>query len=614
MNAIKYFLFGSPIPTHAQKDFRLNKIRALAAFSPDALSSIAYANQEIYIALVVAGSSGLALSFPIGLAITALLVLVALSYYQTIQGYPSGGGSYGVARENLGEIPGLAAGAALLVGYTLTAAVSLTAGVAAIASSFPFLWKFQVPLALFFLLIITMINLRGIQETGTAMAVPVYLFLVSYLLMLAYGIGRALFQSNFVHQNTVIPLASENLTPLLILEAFSAGCTALTGIEAISNGVPVFKKPEVKNAGQTLLVMALLMAILFTASIGLTQYLSVIPSGKETILSALAHRILGSGFGYLLIQISSTLILIVAANTSFAGFPRLAAILANDGFMPHPLTQLGDRLVYNNGILTLASATGILILLFRGDSHALVPLFAVGVFLAFTLSQTGMVFHWWRIRGKHWGIKIAINSIGALATGCATVIIGVTKFNEGAWISILLIPVIMATFLKIRGYYQATAMQMAITPLQSIDSPISSGTMRIVLPVSGIHAGIVEAAKVARQISGNIRAVYVEIEPGSGSEMEKKWEAFFPDIPLAVVPSPYRSIVTPLLNYLDQYDQACADEQLAAIILPELIPAKRWHQMLHNQSANLIKSSLLYRRRTLGFQRVIIDVPYHLDR
>jgi amino acid transporter len=616
MDSIKHFLFGSPIPTFTQKEYRLNKIRALAAFSPDALSSIAYANQEIYLALVVAGSSGLALSFPIGLAITGLLVLVALSYFQTIQGYPSGGGSYVVARENLGEIPGLAAGAALLIGYTLTAAVSLTSGVAAIASSFPVLWRFQTPLALFFLLVITMINLRGIQESGTAMAVPVYLFLVSYLLMLAYGIVDALLNHSFAQQPVAFLPATTELTPILILEAFSAGCTALTGIEAISNGVPVFKKPEVKNAGKTLLIMALLMALLFTGSIGLTQYLNVVPLGMETILSALAHRILGNGFGYLLIQISSTLILIVAANTSFAGFPRLAAILANDNFMPRPLTQLGDRLVYNNGILSLAGATGLLIILFQGDSHALVPLFAVGVFLAFTLSQSGMVVHWWRTRGKSWGLKIAINLIGALATGCATLIIGVTKFNEGAWISILLIPLIMQAFIKIREQYRVTAQQLAILPAQSTTAanPIRPSKMRIVIPVSNVHAGVIEAVKVARQISNNIHAVYVEIEPGSGPAMKKKWNEYYPQIPLTVVPSPYRSIITPILDFLDQIDEKSADGQQAALILTELIPAKRWHHLLHNQSARLIKSSLLYRRRTLGFQRVIIDIPYHLEK
>jgi len=614
MNVIKHFLIGSPIPTKELMENRLNKARALAAFSPDALSSIAYANQEIFLALVVAGSSGLSLSLPIGLAITGLLVLVALSYFQTIQGYPSGGGSYIVARENLGITPGLAAAASLLVDYTLTAAVSLTAGVAAIASSFPILWDYQTPLALFFLLIITLINLRGIRETGTAMAVPVYLFLVTYLLMLAYGLMRAIFTDGFVMELSAPP-ASKPLTTLLVLEAFSAGCTALTGIEAISNGVPVFEKPEVRNAGKTLLIMAFLMALLFVGSIGLTQFLNVLPEGQETILSALAHRILGNGFGYLLIQISSTLILIVAANTSFAGFPRLASILASDGFLPKPLTQLGDRLVYSYGIVTLSALTGLLIILFKGDSHALVPLFAVGVFMSFTLSQSGMVIHWWKARGKNWRLKSTINGIGAIATGCATLIIGSTKFLKGAWISILLIPIIMFIFFKIRDHYQNTAAQLSLLQIkpnkQNLD-PVPS-SLRIILPISSLHIGIVEAVKIARQISGNIRAVYIEIDPDSGIEVEKKWKGLYPDIPLAVVPSPYRSIVTPLLNFLDEYDQACADGQLAAVILPELIPAKRWHHLLHNQSARLIKSSLLYRRRTLGYQRVIIDVPYHLN-
>ncbi|BBB47108.1 APC family permease [Pelolinea submarina] len=614
MNMIKHFFIGSPIPTLEQKENRLNKVRALAAFSPDALSSIAYANQEIFLALVVAGSSGLSLSFPIGLAITGLLVLVALSYFQTIQGYPSGGGSYIVARENLGITPGLAAAASLLVDYTLTAAVSLTAGVAAIASSFPILWEYQTPLALFFLLVITIINLRGIRETGTAMAVPVYLFLVTYLLMLAYGVIQALLTDGFVTEFNTLP-ASKPLSTLLILEAFSAGCTALTGIEAISNGVPVFEKPEVKNAGKTLLIMAFLMALLFVGSIGLTQFLNVLPEGQETILSALAHRILGNGFGYILIQISSTLILVVAANTSFAGFPRLAAILASDGFLPKPLTQLGDRLVYSYGIVTLSALTGLLIILFKGDSHALVPLFAVGVFVSFTLSQSGMVLHWWKTRGKNWKLKLTVNGIGAIATGCATLVIGSTKFLKGAWISILLIPLIVHMFYKVRDHYQSTAAQLSLSRInQKRKKEIQSfSSLRVVLPISSLHIGIVEAVKIAKQISDNIQAVYIEIEPDSGIEVKEKWEKYFQEIPLVILPSPYRSIISPLLDYLDKYDRESADNQLAAVILPELIPAKRWHQILHNQSARLIKSSLLYRRRNLGFQRVIIDVPYHLN-
>ena len=615
MNIIKHFVIGSPIPTQNQIGFRLNKTRALAAFSPDALSSIAYANQEIFLALVVAGSSGLSMSFPIGVAITGLLVLVALSYYQTIQGYPSGGGSYIVARENLGIYAGLAAAAALLVGYTLTAAVSLTSGVAAIASSFPVLWEYQTLLALGFLVIITLINLRGIQDTGTLMAIPVYLFLVTYLLMLGYGFLRVLFQDSFTFPPANLP-ESQPLSMILLLEAFSAGCTALTGIEAISNGVPVFEKPEVKNAGRTLLIMALLMAILFIGSIGLTQCLKVIPSAQETILSALTHRILGSGIGYLLVQISSTLILVIAANTSFAGFPRLVAILAKDGFLPHQLTQLGDRLVYSNGIITLSLATGALIILFHGDSHALVPLFAVGVFLAFTLSQSGMVIHWWRVRGNAWQVKFAINCVGAIPTGFATLVIGTSKFLEGAWISILLIPIIMIIFFKIRGHYQNISNQLSLSQLkldaQQLGKPGSNA--RVVLPISGVHQGVLEAVRIAKIMSKNIQAVFIEIEPGSGKAVIDKWNGLFPDIPLKIIPSPYRSIISPLLDFLDEYDKVSSDGQLAMVILPEFITAKWWHNLLHNQTARLIKSTLLYRRRNLGYQRVIIDVPYHLDK
>ncbi len=357
------------------------------------------------------------------------------------------------------------------------------------------------------------------------------------------------------------------------------------------------------------------MALLFVGSIGLTQFLNVLPEGQETILSALAHRILGNGFGYILIQISSTLILVVAANTSFAGFPRLAAILASDGFLPKPLTQLGDRLVYSYGIVTLSALTGLLIILFKGDSHALVPLFAVGVFVSFTLSQSGMVLHWWKTRGKNWKLKLTVNGIGAIATGCATLVIGSTKFLKGAWISILLIPLIVHMFYKVRDHYQSTAAQLSLSRInQKRKKEIQSfSSLRVVLPISSLHIGIVEAVKIAKQISDNIQAVYIEIEPDSGIEVKEKWEKYFQEIPLVILPSPYRSIISPLLDYLDKYDRESADNQLAAVILPELIPAKRWHQILHNQSARLIKSSLLYRRRNLGFQRVIIDVPYHLN-
>jgi amino acid transporter len=611
LSRIKYLMIGSPLPTQQLADERLNKIRALAAFSPDALSSIAYANQEIYLGLVVAGSAGLSLGWPIGLAIAGLLTLVALSYFQTIQGYPSGGGSYIVALENLGTLPGVVAAAALLIGYLLTAAVSLTAGVAAIASAFPELWPYRISLSLLLLLVITMINLRGTQEAGTLMAIPVYTFLFTYLSMLAYGVMRALVDGPGSLSITAPP-ASQPLTTFLVLHTFSAGCTALTGIEAISNGVPAFRPPEVKNAGQTLMVMALLMALLFVGSVGLTQFLAVVAGPQETILSALARQLLGSGPAYLVIQASTMLILAVAANTSFAGFPRLAAILARDGFLPRQLTSLGDRLVFNNGILLLAAATGALIVIFGGDTHALIPLFAVGVFLAFTLSQAGMVVHWWRERGRGWRLKVTINGIGTLTTGMVVIVIGVSKFVEGAWITVLLIPTLVAGFLQIRAYYREVAQQLSLRGLPPSLQPFPPP--RLVIPISGVHRGVVDAINFAHSISNHVTAVYVELEPGAGQHVCQKWEQWWPDVPLIVVSSPYRSIVGTLLDFLDETDRQHNDGRLAVVVLPEFVPAKWWQGLFHNQTAWLIKAALLYRRRYHGFQRVIIDIPYHLRR
>jgi amino acid transporter len=606
---LKDLLIGTPLPTRQLHEKKLNKIRALAAFSPDALSSIAYANQEIYLGLLVAGSAGLGLAWPIGLAITGLLVVVALSYYQTIHAYPSGGGSYIVSRENLGTLPGLVAGAALLIDYLLTAAVSLTAGVEAIASAIPDLWPYRVTIALSLLVIITLANLRGLRETGTFMSIPVYLFLLTYLPMLAYGLFKLL-TNGAVSLEGNVPSPSEPVTRFLILHTFATGCTALTGIEAISNGVPAFQSPETKNAGKTLIVMAILMAILFVGSIGLTQFLGVVANSQETILSALARRLLGNGLAYFVIQASTMLILAVAANTSFAGFPRLAAILAKDGFLPRPFTNLGDRLVFANGIVSLAAATGVLIVFFNGDSHSLIPLFAVGVFLAFTLSQAGMVVHWWRDRGKGSIFKLLANGIGALATLVTLIIVGYSKFLEGAWITVFLIPALVVMFLRIRAHYREVGRELTLHGLPPSLRP--APTPRVVIPISGVHRGIVEAVDFALAITRDVTAVYVELEPGEASAVQKKWKLWWPDIPLVVVPSPYRSIIQPLVDFLDRTDTEHNDGQLATLLLPEFVPAKWWQSLLHNQTAWLLKAALLYRRRERGFQRVIIDIPYHL--
>ncbi len=609
LNRLKHLIIGDPLPSQALAEKRLNKIRALATFSPDALSSIAYANQEIYLGLVVAGAAGLRLAWPIGLAITALLVIVAISYLQTIHAYPSGGDSYVVARDNLGKTAGLIAAAALLIDYLLTAAVSLTAGVEALASAYPVLWSHRITLALSILLVLTLANLRGLRESGSLMAIPVYLFLFTYLPLLAYGVFQLLVNGPS-DLSAVAPAATRPITLILILHAFATGCTALTGVEAISNGVPAFKPPESKNAGQTMIVMAVLMALLFAGSIGLTQSLAVVAQPNETILSALAHTLLGDSFAYYAIQLSTLLILAVAANTSFAGFPRLAAILASDGYLPRQLTNLGDRLVYANGIVALSLATAVLIVVFHGDSHALVPLFAVGVFLAYTLSQIGMVVHWKRESNTGWRIKALINGFGGLITAITLTIVAYSKFLEGAWITVLLILAIVIGFEKIKRHYREVGAQLSLRGLPPSLRPYPPP--RVVVPISGVHRGIVDAIDFARSISNRVTGLYIEIEPGSGERVRKEWELWFPDIPLEVRPSPYRSIIGPLLNFLDETDLKHNDGQLATVVLPEFIPAKWWHSLLHNQTSWLIKTVLLYRRRTLGFQRVIIDVPYHL--
>jgi len=606
---LKDLVIGPALPTKMESQRQLNIFRGLPAFSPDALASIAYANQEIYLGLVVAGSAGLAYAWPIGLGITGLLVMVALSYFQTIHGYPMGGGSYTVARSNLGELPGLLAAAALLVDYLLNAAVSLTAGVEAIASAFPQLWPYRIAMALGLLLVLTLVNLRGLQEAGAFMAVPVYLFLGAYLPMLAYGLIR-LFLEGPTPLATVAPAPVQPVTLFLILHTFSTGSTALTGVEAISNGVPAFKSPQVRNAGRTLIIMATLMAILFAGSIGLTQFLGVVARPEETILSALARRLFDDNFLYFLIQFVTLGILTVAANTSFAGFPRLVAILARDGYLPRQLSSLGDRLAFTNGIILLSGFTAALILVFAGDTHALIPLFAIGAFLAFTLSQAGMVIHWWKEAGKNWILKSFINGMGALATLTTLIVVITSKFLHGAWITVLLIPIIVATFLKISRHYKAVRRELSLRGLPPSLRPL--GALRVVIPISGVHRGMVGAVNFAKTISRDITGVYVELEPGAGSKAQEEWDSLWPDIPFVIVPSPYRSIVAPLLKYLDDTDTEHNDGQLATVVMPEFVPGKWWEAILHNQTAWMLKTALLYHRREYGKERVVIDVPFHL--
>lgn len=608
---LRDWLIGPPLPTQRVADERLSKRQALAAFSPDALASIAYANQEIFLGLVVAGAAGLAWSWPIALSITAVLVIVGLSYYQTIQAYPQGGGSYTVARENLGTTTGLIAAAALMIDYLLNAAVSATAGIAALTSALPVLAPYRVGLALLLLAIITVLNLRGVRESGKALTFPVYGFVGTYLLLIVVGLVRMRLEpaGNLA---IVAPPPTQALTLMVIWHAFAAGCTALTGVEAISNGVPAFRPPEARQAGITLLVMVGLMGILFSGTVGLTQYFAVIPTAHETILSALARRLFGNGVAYYLVQVVTLAMLAIATNTSFAGFPRLTSILAQDGYLPRQLTFLGDRLVYSNGILMLSMLSMALVVLFDGDTHALVPLFAVGAFMAFTLSQAGMVRHWWRARQRGWWASLLMNAAGMFMTGAALFLVIVAKFVHGAWIVLFLIPLQVLMFRTIKAHYIEIGRELTLHGLPPDIRPLP--VPRIVIPISGVHRGVIEAVRYARAISNKVTVVYVEVMPGGAEKVRRAWEQWEPDIPLVVLPSPYRSTLGPFLEFLDRTDAEHNDGQLATVLLPEFIPARWWQMPLHNQTAWLFKMALLYRRRRYGRGRAIIDVPFFLRR
>lgn len=611
MAGLREILIGPPIPSKRLTQERLSNFRALAALAPDALSSIAYANQEIFLGLVVAGSAGLDYSWHVALAIALLLAILALSYTQTIIAYPSGGGSYTVARENLGARIGLVAAAALMTDYVLNVAVSVTAGVGAAASAFPGLWPHRTILSLAILLVITLTNLRGLRESGTVMTVPVYLFLGAYLLMILVGGVRGALEGPGSYA-LAAPAPVAPLTLFLILHAFSAGCTALTGVESISNGVPIFTAPESKHANQTMVAMAALMAALFLGTSGLAHHFAVVAGPEETILSALARRVWGPGPLYLLTQGSTLLVLTLAANTSFVGFPRLASVVARDGYLPRQLAYLGDRLVYSNSILLLTGLAGVLVVAFQGDTHALIPLFAVGAFLAFTLSQGGMVVHWWRQRGRLWRLKAGLNALGTLTTGLTLLVIGFSKFLDGAWIVLLLIPLLIVGFRKVHDHYAGIAAELTLRGLPPSLRPLPEP--RVVLPISGLHRGVIQALRYALSISKRVTAVFVEIEPGSAVGMSQKWEAWGlnQSAQLVIVPSPYRSVVGPFLEFLNQTDAEHNDGQLATVLLPEFVPAHWWEGLLHNQTAWLLKLALLYRRRSFGKIRAIIDVPLFL--
>jgi len=554
---------------------------------------------------VLAGAAAAHLTVPIALSITALLVIVAISYQQTIYAYPSGGGSYIVARANLGTVPGLIAAAALLVDYVLTVSVSVAAGVAAITSAFPELSTHKVAIGVLCVAGIAMANIRGVRESGRIFAVPTYVFIVSFGLLVAVGAYRLL--TGTLPPAAPAPVApTEALTWFLVLRAFSSGCTAMTGTEAISNGIPAFRQPESRNAAITLGVMALILGTLFVGITVLASALGILPAESETVVSQIARRLFGTGLFYYLIQASTALILVLAANTSFADFPRLASLLARDRFVPRQFASLGERLVFSNGILVLAGFAALLIVIFGGDTHALIPLYAVGVFISFTLSQAGMVRHWWAESGSGWRYRLVINGVGAVTTGVVAVVIAVTKFTHGAWIVVLVIPILVASFLAMRRHYEDVALGLS---LEGFDSPPEFQHTVLVL-IGDVHRGVVRAIQYARTLAPTaaVRAVYVETDPAQTARLEEKWARWGLGVPLVVLTSPYRSLLRPLLDYVDHI-QSRGDDQMVTVVLPEFLPRRWWQHILHNQTALLVKGALLFRRNL-----VVADVPYLLKR
>ncbi len=607
--SLRRLLLGDPLASSQLIHEKISKVKALAVFSSDALSSVAYATEEILLVLAAAGSAFLDLSLPVSLAIATLLIIVGISYFQTIHAYPKGGGAYIVSKDNLGTMFALIAGSSLLIDYTLTVAVSISAGVAAITSMLPTLLPWRTLIAVAAVGVITVINLRGLRESATFFSVPTYLFIAGILAMLIYGLFQWVTTGSLPQVEVIDPIHSEGLmgtlTAFLILRAFSAGCTALTGIEAISDGVPAFRPPEADNAGKTLLVMIALLSTMFLGITFLANQVGAAPSHAETVLSQIGRGLFGRGPLYVSVQIATALILLLAANTAYSDFPRLSFFMARDGFMPRQMGNLGDRLVYSNGITLLGVLASLLIFLFQGDTHSLIPLYAVGVFISFTLSQAGMVRRWFRIRTKGWQRNALINAVGGTVTLIVFLIILVTRFLSGAWIVILLIVIFSSILLRIHAHYRQMAQALS---LEAYASPSRPHNPVVIIPIGGVHRGVLKALEFARSLSPDVTAVHVETSNEEGERVRKKWEQWGDGVRLISLKSPYRSIAGPLIQYLNQVREEMQRDDVITVVLPQFVPANWWENLLHGQSAWLIRLALLFRE-----DYIVIDVPYHIS-
>ena len=614
--SLRRLVFGSPLASWREIHERLPKVLALPIFASDALSSVAYATEEILLILIVVGVAAVrspAVVF-ISMAIATLLAIVATSYRQTIRAYPSGGGAYIVAKDNLGDYAGLAAGSALTIDYTLTVAVSIASGVAAIISAFPHLASYRVEMCLGFIALVAVGNLRGARESGLMFALPTYIFIGSAFTLIAVGLYREITGGFTVASAHAVHGAIPPISAFLILRAFSGGCAAMTGTEAISNAVQAFRPPEARNASTTLAWMAAILGVMFVGISYLAWTGHVVPMhqtidgvatpGYQTVLSQIARGVFGTSWFYYLLQAATAGILILAANTSFAGFPRLASIMARDRFLPRQLYNVGDRLVFSNGIILLALMAALLVVVFKGDTHLLIPLYAVGVFLSFTLSQAGMVKHAAKLKERAWQRGAAVSAVGAVVTGIVTLVIAVTKFTGGAWIVVLLIPSFVWIFHKIHQHYIVLGNQLRLTPEDKF-VPVNN-TVLVLTP--SVHKGVLRALEYARTLGDDVRAIHVETDPVDTAIMEQRWEQWGGGIPLIILESPYRSLLGPLLEYIEEVKKE-RKNYMITVVVPEFVPSKWWHKVLHNQSGMLLKLALLFRRDI-----ITTNVRYYLDK
>jgi amino acid transporter len=612
LTRVKRLLVGRPLATERLEHERLNKKTALAVLSSDAISSVAYATEQILFVLAILGTAALSYVVPISLVIVGLLVLVGLSYRQTIFAYPNGGGSYTVASENLGPMPGLIAAAALLTDYIMTVAVSISSGVAAITSAYPALASRTVTICSLAILLLMFVNLRGVRESGAAFSVPTYAFIFMMLGLIvvgAYGAYTGHDLAPSVGTIRVDPVSKGyGGAPVgialfyLLLRGFSEGCAAMTGTEAISNGIAAFKAPSQRNASITLTWMVALLAIFFLGVSWLAQHYHVMPSHNETILSQLSRHIFGGGIGYYLMQYSTFAVLVLAANTAFADFPRLASILANDRYMPRQLAARGDRLAFSNGIVMLSLLALVIVALFHGDTNALVPLYAVGVFVCFTLSQAGMVVHWFRLREPGWRWKATLNGTGAIATGLVSIVQVWTKFLHGAWVVVLIIPLLILLLRSIRQHYLHFSEEIKFDGV----APIVPLHHTVIVPCAGITKAVAGALVYATTISDDVQAVAVDVESSTTEQLKRDWEAWDVGVDLVILASPYRSVLRPLVDYVESLRKEELGE-LVTVVVPEIVPQLWWQHLLHNKTALYIRTAFLFKVNV-----VVTSVPYHL--